>query len=152
MKPQVRILCVAAAVGLATSLAGAVTSQAQAPASAARYTKDGKLEKKFQRQMGGTTYSYYSTAQWMYMTPNNRFVVEAGADAAIRVWGLASGRELRCIELGAGFVTALRFTPDGTRLAYLARDHALHHFGGRHDRAGVTGGNDALRNAFTDQP
>src|SRR5436190_4064630 len=44
MKPQVRILCVAAAVGLATSLAGAVTSQAQAPASAARYTKDGKLE------------------------------------------------------------------------------------------------------------
>ena len=44
MQPQIRILCVAGAVGLVTSLAGAMASQAQAPKPAARYTADGKLE------------------------------------------------------------------------------------------------------------
>jgi hypothetical protein len=44
MRTDLRILCVAGAVGVVTSLAGVVASQAQAQAPAARYTKDGKLE------------------------------------------------------------------------------------------------------------
>jgi hypothetical protein len=44
MQSQLRILCVAGAIGLVTSLAGVVASQAQPPPAAARYTKDGKLE------------------------------------------------------------------------------------------------------------
>jgi len=50
--------------------------------------------------------------------PDSRRVATASLDGAARVWDVESGKLLARYELGTGAVYAVRFSPDGTRVAY----------------------------------
>ena len=76
----------------------------------------GREVGKFERITG---YNYASSGN-LHMTPNGRFVVESSGDAAIRVWGIASGkmlRELTVPNASLGFSTT---SPDGKLVAAAA--------------------------------
>lgn len=50
--------------------------------------------------------------------PDSRRVATASLDGATRIWDVDSGKVLARYELGTGAVHAVRFSPDGTRIAY----------------------------------
>jgi WD40 repeat protein len=55
-------------------------------------------------------------------SPDSKTVAAAGADRAIRVWDVATGKELALIEDHADWIFDLAFSPDGKRLASASRD------------------------------
>jgi RNA polymerase sigma factor (sigma-70 family) len=60
------------------------------------------------------------------LSPNGRLLAVAGAaDGAVRLWDLASGRELAPLRGHAAAVRALAFTPDGDRLLSASTDRTV---------------------------
>jgi dipeptidyl aminopeptidase/acylaminoacyl peptidase/mono/diheme cytochrome c family protein len=55
-------------------------------------------------------------------SPDGRRLIGGGADNAIRVFDIATGREERRIEQHADWVLGLAFSPDGARFASASRD------------------------------
>ena len=55
-------------------------------------------------------------------SPDGKQVAAAGADRAIRVWEVESGKEIALIEDHADWIFDLAFSPDGKRLASASRD------------------------------
>jgi mono/diheme cytochrome c family protein len=55
-------------------------------------------------------------------SPDSRLVAAAGADRAIRIWEVESGKPLATIEDHADWVLDLAFSPDGKTLASASRD------------------------------
>ena len=55
-------------------------------------------------------------------SPDSKLVAAAGADRAIRLWEVESGKLVTTIEDHADWVLDLAFSPDGTRLASASRD------------------------------
>ena len=55
-------------------------------------------------------------------SPDSKKLAAAGADRAIRIWDVESGKELAVIEDHADWIFDIAFSPDGTRLASASRD------------------------------
>ena len=55
-------------------------------------------------------------------SPDSKKVAAAGADRAIRIWEVESGKELATIEDHADWIFDIAFSPDGKRLASASRD------------------------------
>jgi WD40 repeat protein len=55
-------------------------------------------------------------------SPDSKLVAAAGADRAIRIWEVESGKLLATIEDHADWIFDIAFTPDGKRLASASRD------------------------------
>jgi WD40 repeat protein len=55
-------------------------------------------------------------------SPDSTLIAAAGADRAIRIWEVASGKELAVIEDHADWIFDIAFSPDGKRLASASRD------------------------------
>jgi WD40 repeat protein/mono/diheme cytochrome c family protein len=55
-------------------------------------------------------------------SPDSKTLAAAGADRAIRLWDVESGKELATIEDHADWIFDLAFSPDGKRLASASRD------------------------------
>ena len=48
-------------------------------------------------------------------SPDGRRVVIAGQDAAVKIWDVRTGREMRTLRRGSGPVSSVAFSPDGQR-------------------------------------
>jgi WD40 repeat protein len=55
-------------------------------------------------------------------SPDSKLLAAAGADRAIRLWEVESGKELATIEDHADWIFDLAFSPDGSRIASASRD------------------------------
>ncbi len=55
-------------------------------------------------------------------SPDSKLLAAAGADRAIRIWDVESGKELATIEDHADWIFDIAFSPDGKRLASASRD------------------------------
>ncbi len=55
-------------------------------------------------------------------SPDSKKVAAAGADRAIRIWDVETGKELVTIEDHADWIFDIAFSPDGKRLASASRD------------------------------
>src|SRR5262249_40055576 len=55
-------------------------------------------------------------------SPDSKLLAAAGADRAIRIWEVESGKELALIEDHADWIFDVAFSPDGKRLASAGRD------------------------------
>lgn len=55
-------------------------------------------------------------------SPDSKQLAAAGADRAIRIWDVESGKELATIEDHADWIFDIAFSPDGKRLASASRD------------------------------
>ncbi len=58
----------------------------------------------------------------LLFTPDGKQLVSGGFDGAVRVWDLASGKEVRSIDAETGTVYSLSLSPDGHTLATAGRD------------------------------
>jgi WD40 repeat protein len=61
-------------------------------------------------------------------SPDGTRLAAGGADGAVRVYDVASGKRLLLIEQHADWVTALAFSPDGSRVASASRDKSARVF------------------------
>jgi len=59
------------------------------------------------------------------VTPDERRAVSASEDKTLKVWDLASGRELRTFTGHSGLVRAVAVTPDGQRAVSASHDQTL---------------------------
>ncbi|MBM4067594.1 MAG: hypothetical protein FJ271_01425 [Planctomycetes bacterium] len=59
------------------------------------------------------------------ISPDGRKVAFGGADNSVRIWDVASGRELRKLDGHTGRVWAIAFAPDGRRLASAGFDNQV---------------------------
>jgi WD40 repeat protein len=80
-----------------------------------------KPEKVGEVQRFGWGHSIQSAA----FSPDGRFVVSGGTDGSIRLWDLATGKELRRLPDHAGWAWDVRFTPDGKSVISGGRGDAL---------------------------
>jgi uncharacterized protein with WD repeat len=55
-------------------------------------------------------------------SPDSKLIAAAGADRAIRVWEVDSGKQTAIIEDHADWILDIAFSPDGKRLASASRD------------------------------
>jgi WD40 repeat protein len=55
-------------------------------------------------------------------SPDSKLLAAAGADRAIRVWEVDSGKQIALIEDHADWILDLAFSPDGKRIASASRD------------------------------
>ncbi|MCA1685486.1 MAG: hypothetical protein LC745_05775, partial [Planctomycetia bacterium] len=70
------------------------------------------------RDLLETTDSVFAVA----FSPDGKQLAAAGADRAIRVWEVDSGKQVALIEDHADWILDLAFSPDGKRLASASRD------------------------------
>jgi len=70
------------------------------------------------RDLLETTDSVFAVA----FSPDSKLVAAAGADRAIRVWEVESGKQTALIEDHADWILDIAFSPDGKRLASASRD------------------------------
>ncbi len=73
---------------------------------------------KLARDLLETTDSVLAVA----FSPDSTKLAAAGADRAVRVWEVATGKELALIEDHADWIFDLAWSPDGKRLATASRD------------------------------
>lgn len=73
---------------------------------------------KLARDLLETTDSVFAVA----FSPDGSKLAAAGADRAVRVWEVATGKELAIIEDHADWIFDLAWSPDGKRLATASRD------------------------------
>jgi tricorn protease-like protein len=73
---------------------------------------------KLVRDLLETTDSVFAVA----FSPDSKLLAAAGADRAIRVWEVDSGKQVALIEDHADWILDLAFSPDGKRLASASRD------------------------------
>ncbi|WZO96465.1 c-type cytochrome domain-containing protein [Isosphaeraceae bacterium EP7] len=73
---------------------------------------------KLVRTLVESTDSVFAVA----FSPDNKLVAAAGADRAIRIYEVESGKETATIEDHADWIYDLAFSPDGKRLASASRD------------------------------
>ena len=73
---------------------------------------------KLVRDLLETTDSVFAVA----FSPDGTKLAAAGADRALRVWEVATGKELALIEDHADWIFDLAWSPDGKRLATASRD------------------------------
>ncbi len=73
---------------------------------------------KLARDLLETTDSAFAVA----FSPDSTRLAAAGADRAVRVWDVATGKELALIEDHADWIFDLAWSPDGKRLATASRD------------------------------
>ena len=73
---------------------------------------------KLARDLLETTDSAFAVA----FSPDGTKLAAAGADRAVRVWDVASGKEIALIEDHADWIFDLAWSPDGKRLATASRD------------------------------
>jgi len=73
---------------------------------------------KLARDLLETTDSAFAVA----FSPDSTRLAAAGADRAVRVWDVATGKELALIEDHADWIFDLAWSPDGRRLATASRD------------------------------
>lgn len=73
---------------------------------------------KLARDLLETTDSAFAVA----FSPDGTKLAAAGADRAVRVWDVATGKELALIEDHADWIFDLAWSPDGKRLATASRD------------------------------
>jgi mono/diheme cytochrome c family protein len=59
------------------------------------------------------------------LSPDGRRALSGGDDKTVRLWDVASGTELRCLEGHAEEVLAVTFAPDGRRALSGSRDRTL---------------------------
>lgn len=78
---------------------------------------------KFETGFGNANYP--NTAQAMALTPNNKLVIFASFEQALRVCALPSGTELSAMHGHAAPVTALVVTPDGHRCISVTQNGEL---------------------------
>lgn len=55
-------------------------------------------------------------------SPDSKLLAAAGADRAIRIWEVESGKEIAVIEDHADWILDIAFSPDGKRLVSASRD------------------------------
>jgi WD40 repeat protein len=73
---------------------------------------------KLARDLLETTDSVFAVA----FSPDGTKLAAAGADRAVRIWEVATGKELALIEDHADWIFDLAWSPDGKRLATASRD------------------------------
>jgi len=59
------------------------------------------------------TFDVYSVA----FSPDSLLIASAGADRAVRLWDVQTGKEIRRLEAHTGFVYTVAFSPDGRWIA-----------------------------------
>jgi WD40 repeat protein/serine/threonine protein kinase len=72
-------------------------------------------------QVGGAN----KVSRQVLFTPNGQRVISAGSDGAIRVWDVATGRELHVLRGHTDSICAIDITRDGTRIASGSRDKTI---------------------------
>ncbi len=58
-------------------------------------------------------------------SPDGRIVATAGVDHCIKLWDLATGRELASLSEDVGWVKSIAFSPDGGWLAFSGNDENI---------------------------
>jgi WD40 repeat protein len=59
------------------------------------------------------------------LSPDGRTLASGSADCSIKLWDMASGRELRTLNGNANMVSSVAFSPDGRTLASAGYDHTV---------------------------
>jgi WD40 repeat protein len=78
-------------------------------------------------------------AHGLAFSSDGRYLATAGLDRCIKLWDLATSKEVASLTDGVGWVKAIAFSPDGTRIAYCGNDELVRFWDLRHHGLLATG-------------
>jgi WD40 repeat protein len=83
-------------------------------------------------------------AHGLAFSSDGRYLATAGVDRCIKLWDLATSKEVASLTEGVGWVKAIAFSPDGSRIAYCGKDELVRIWDLRSQGLLATGG-DSVR-------
>jgi WD40 repeat protein len=73
----------------------------------------------------GVPQSWQTFSPKVALGPSGQRLAIASEDGTVKVWDVATGRELLCLEGHTGAILGMTFSPDGQRLATASRDQTV---------------------------
>jgi WD40 repeat protein len=67
-----------------------------------------------------------NTLEAVTFSPDGLMLASGGADQTLRLWHVATGKEIRCLEVDRGSVHSVAFSPDGKTIASGGVDQIVH--------------------------
>lgn len=87
--------------------------------------EDGFLLCSLQRRTSCRLAAHFDQGKWAAFSPDSRLLATASSDATIKLWAVASGRELATLRGHLTEVSAVAIAPDGRTLVSLEQQQGL---------------------------
>ena len=79
-------------------------------------------------RLGSVRFRHPNGVEAIAYSPDSKTLISGGRDGMVRIWEVASGKEIRCLKGHAKYVNSVAISPDGRLVEYAELPEDVHPF------------------------